>query len=120
LIVDDAAVVRSVLGQALFRSGCAVWTAAEGQQAIDLYRQHGAEIDLVVLDVQMPGLDGVQTLEALRTINSNVRCCFLTGGSTAEEELLSLGAVEVILKPAEPEAIVEALQRLLAGARHAV
>lgn len=114
LLADDAAIVRSTLGQALLQSGYFVWTAAEGRQAVDLFLQHHDDIDLVMLDVRMPGLDGVQTLQMMRACDPNVRCCFLTGGSSVEaEELLAAGAIEVLLKPIEPQDVVRTIQRLV-------
>jgi CheY-like chemotaxis protein len=46
-----------------------VWLAAGGQEALDLYQRHREAIDVVLLDVRMPGLDGPQTLAALRALN---------------------------------------------------
>jgi CheY-like chemotaxis protein len=46
---------------------------------VELYRQKAEAIDLVLLDVKMPGMTGPQTLAALRQLNPDVRCCFTTG-----------------------------------------
>jgi CheY-like chemotaxis protein len=115
LLVDDAAVVRTVLAELLMKRGYAAWTAAEGSQAIDLYREHRHEIDLVVLDRCMPGLDGAQTLDALRAINPSVRSCFLTGESSTDVgDLLNRGVELVLFKPMEPEQVVRELEAMLA------
>lgn len=71
LLVDDAAVVRSVFAELLHREGFQVWVAAAAEQAVDLYRRHGGEIDLVVLDKRMPQVDGIHTLAALHALNPN-------------------------------------------------
>jgi CheY-like chemotaxis protein len=114
LLVDDAPVVRTVLSDVLSRRQHTVWTAAEGAQAVELYQAHRFDIDLVVLDLCMPGLDGLQTLEALQAINPNVRCCFLTGEASANaQELIARGAELVLLKPMEPDFVADALERLL-------
>jgi len=55
-----------MLDAALRHLGYRVWLAANGPEAIELYRQHGSEIALVLLDVRMPGLDGPQTLILLQ------------------------------------------------------
>ena len=76
--------------------------AASGQEAVDLYKRHQADIEIVLLDVRMPGsLDGPQTLAALRELEPNVLCCFMSGqfGGYTEAGLRELGASRVIPKP---------------------
>src|SRR4051794_18430442 len=102
LVVDDDPAVRNLLDTALPHYGFAVTLAAGGTEAIHLYRRQHEGIGLVLLDVQMPGgPDGPQTLAALRGLNPQVRCCFMTGhsGLYSEDELLALGAVHVFPKP---------------------
>jgi DNA-binding response OmpR family regulator len=101
LIVDDEEHVRSVLDLAMQQQGFVVWLASSGKEAIGLYRRHGQAIDMVLMDVRMPGLDGPQTLAALRQLNAQVRCCFMSGnlGSYTEWQLCNLGAIRVIRKP---------------------
>src|SRR5207253_1911478 len=57
LIADDEARLRALLVVALRQHGFVVWLAADGQEAVEIYRDHRPEIDLLVLDVGMPGLD---------------------------------------------------------------
>jgi CheY-like chemotaxis protein len=101
LIADDEGCVRSVLNLGMRQSGFAVWLAANGQEAFDLYRRYRELIDVVLLDVQLPGADGPRTLAALQELNPRVRCCFMSGdlGAYTEEGLRDLGAVTVIPKP---------------------
>jgi len=101
LIADDEAEVRDVLHDKLQQEGFSVWLAADGQEALDLYRNHCETIDVVLLDVRMPALDGPQTLAALQEITPQVRCCFMSGylGSYTEENLRDLGAATVFAKP---------------------
>ncbi len=101
LVADDEADVRDVLHNKLRQEGFSVWLAADGQEALDLYRDHHETIDVVLLDVRMPGLDGLQTLVALQKITPQVRCCFMTGylGSHTPEKLCDLGAATVFAKP---------------------
>jgi CheY-like chemotaxis protein len=113
LVVDDQEGVRGVLELMLRQEGFAVWLAADGWEAIDLYRSRRAAIDLVLLDVRMPGLDGPATLTALRGLNPQVRCCFLSGdlGGYAEGELRDLGAA-VLPKPFRPADLALVVGRL--------
>ena len=101
LAVDDERGVRGLLDVGLRQEGFAVWLAADGRAAIDLYRHSGGVIDAVLMDVRMPGLDGPQTLAALREINPQVRCCFMSGdpGGYTEGGLCDLGAAAVFRKP---------------------
>jgi CheY-like chemotaxis protein len=113
LLVDDSPVVRSKLGEVLRGHGFAVWTAASGSQAVEVYRLHLDAIALVLLDQCMPGLDGSQTLDELRRLNPRVRCCFLTGAGEDDDALLQRGAETVLRKPMEPNDVARALARIL-------
>jgi CheY-like chemotaxis protein len=101
LVVEDDEPVRTMLGVGLRHFGFAVLTAANGQQAVELYLAQRANIDLVLMDVQMPGLDGPQTLAQLRQLNPQVRCCFMSGytGKYSDEELERLAGTAVLHKP---------------------
>jgi CheY-like chemotaxis protein len=90
-----------MLGFALPRFGLAVWLAAGGEEALRLYREHRKGIDVVLLDVQMAGMDGPQTFAALREWDPAVRVVFMTGnsGPYSVEDLLALGAACVLQKP---------------------
>jgi CheY-like chemotaxis protein len=101
LVADDEKCVRDVLDCGMRHQGFEVWLAADGREALDLYRRHSEAIDVVLLDVRMPGRDGPQTLTALQELNPQVRCCLMSGdlGEYTENGLLDLGAVMVIPKP---------------------
>jgi CheY-like chemotaxis protein len=116
LIVDDDATVRSLLEHFTRQEGYAVWSAEDGQQALDVYRQHGQDIHLILLDVRMPGLDGPATLTALQQINTAVRCCFISGAIApyTHDDLLARGAVEVLAKPFMLAELSARLRELLA------
>jgi len=101
LVVDDEAGVRAVLGTVLRQRGFVVWLAADGLEALEQYGRHREAIDLVLIDVRMPGPDGPQTLSALRQLNPTVRCCFMSGelGGYTAQGLRELGAVCLFTKP---------------------
>jgi CheY-like chemotaxis protein len=101
LVVDDEHMVRIMVQLGLERNGFDVWLARNGREAIDLYRRHTEEIAVVLLDVRMPGLDGLQTLEVLRELNPEVLACFMNGDTGVYEldELVQRGAAQVIVKP---------------------
>jgi CheY-like chemotaxis protein len=118
LIVDDMGLILTLLKLELEPRGFAVWLAVDGDDALDLYRRNRAEIDLVLLDVQMPGLDGPHTLTILQRIEPDVLACFMTGnsGSYTEEDLLDRGAACVFNKPFRAAEVAERLQKVLESA----
>jgi CheY-like chemotaxis protein len=101
LVVDDEELLRSVLQLVLRREGFQVFAAANGHEALKEFRQHRDAIDMVLLDVRMPGLNGPGTLTALKALAPEVRCCFMSGdmGGGRPEDLLALGAERVFAKP---------------------
>jgi len=114
LIVDDEPAIRNLLRKVLLRHGIRVWVAADGWQALEIYRRQRREITLVLLDVRMPGWDGPQTLRALQHLDPAVRCGFLTGhaGEYTEAELRQRGAEHVFAKPFAPAILGAWLQQL--------
>jgi DNA-binding response OmpR family regulator len=115
LIVDDDPSVRAMLEMGLRHHGFVVSLASQGQEALVLYRDHAQEIDIVLLDVRMPGMDGPQTLAALRQINPQVRCCFVSGetGDYTQEALLALGAAHYFKKPFSLSGVTQVLRQLV-------
>jgi CheY-like chemotaxis protein len=117
LVVDDEHLVRIMVQLGLERSGFNVWLAANGREAIDLYRTHRQDIAVVLLDVRMPGLDGPRTLDALRELDPDVRVCFMSGNTGAHEqgELLQRGAAYVIAKPFHLGDLADTLRQVAHG-----
>ncbi len=117
LVVDEDHLVRIMVQLGLERNGFDVWLARSGREAIDLYRRHTKEIAVVLLDVRMPGLDGLQTLEVLRELNHEVQACFMSGdtGSYEPEELLQHGAAYVIAKPFRLDDLANILRLMAQG-----
>lgn len=101
LVVDDEESVRRLLGKGMLAHGFTVWLASNSLAAVELYRTHHDAIDVVLLDVRMPVRDGPETLAALRELDPDIRCCFMSGdtGKYTEEKLIALGALAVFCKP---------------------
>jgi CheY-like chemotaxis protein len=112
LVADDEHFMRVMVQVGLEREGFAVWTAASGREAINLYRKYRAEITLVLLDINMPGLDGPATLDALRKLNPEVLVCFMSGnaGEYDPQELLLRGAAHFIAKPFHMDQLARVLR----------
>jgi CheY-like chemotaxis protein len=114
LIADDMGLMLTLLKLELEPRGFNVWLAVDGDDALDLYRRHRSQIDVVLLDVQMPGLDGPHTLAALQRFNPDVVACFMTENPSiyTEEDLLECGAACVFNKPCRPAEVANCLQML--------
>jgi CheY-like chemotaxis protein len=117
LVVDDDHLVGVLVQLGLERNGFDVRLACGGREAIRLYRKHRDSIAVVLLDVHMPGLDGPQTLEALRELNREVLVCFMSGDASAyePEELRQRGAACVIAKPFRLEDLANVLRLVTQG-----
>src|SRR5437879_10685207 len=99
LVVDDEAPVREVLTEYFTTEGYAVEGAGSGAEALTVVR--GGRADLVLLDVRMPGLDGVQVLRKIREINGDVPVIMVTANEDVSlaKETLKLGASDYVAKP---------------------
>ena len=108
LLVDDEPFIRDVVSLALRRVGFAVLTAASGGEAVEVFRSHRGDVDVVLLDMVMPGLDGPATLAELEQVSPDVRCCLMSGGATPED-----GRARAIRKPFQMAELVRVLRELL-------
>src|SRR5262245_36409653 len=81
LIVDDEPLVRDLLSRILERDGYSVLTAADGQQALQLASEHGDAIDLLVSDIQMPGMTGIELAKQLNRFLPNLPVLLMSGFS---------------------------------------
>ena len=101
LLVDDESMILEVCKPLLERLGYRVLEASGGHRAIELYREHAAEIDLVVLDMIMPEMGGGEVFEALQAINPRVRVLLASGYSLNDQarKILDRGCVGFIQKP---------------------
>jgi two-component system, cell cycle sensor histidine kinase and response regulator CckA len=115
LIADDMALIPTLLKFELESRGFAVWLAVDGDDAVDLYRRHREEICLVLLNVQMSGLDGPHTLEALQRLNPDVVACFMSESEDiyTQQELMDRGAAWIFSKPIHPAGVAEVLQQVV-------
>ena len=119
LVVDDEPVVRDVLRKYLEQQGFHVWTAENGDHALDLCCEQGEHVAIVLLDVQMPILDGPHTLEGLQAFNPDLPVCFMTGDPIRYEpaDLLRQGARHVLVKPLHLDEVGRIVRRLTSELR---
>lgn len=113
LVVDDQEEIRSFLDHSLERERFAVETVADGEAAVDRVRTGGP--DAVVLDLEMPVMDGFETLRRLRALEEDVLIVVLSGYTGEEEKLraFELGADDFVTKPFSARVLAERIRRLV-------
>lgn len=111
LLVDDEESFIDALAQRLELRGFTVMTAFSGDAALDVARQK--PVDVVVLDVLMPGKDGVETLKEIKQIKPLVEVIMLTGHATVETAIegMKSGAYDYLMKPTETEELVRKINK---------
>ncbi len=114
LIVDDERTTRLSLSEIFSLRGATTLTAANGEEALELIARN--TFDLIILDVKMPGLSGLQVLERVQETSPGTVCVLLTAHATVDSAIRALrqGAFDYVLKPAQPKTIIEVAERGLA------
>ncbi|MCM1157050.1 MAG: response regulator transcription factor [Bacteroidales bacterium] len=113
LVADDDELLRNLVKEVLEEEGFTVFAAANGEEAINLFWKH-SEIALIILDVMMPEIGGMEVLEEIRE-RSDVPVLMLTalGDSASELSCLKSGANDFVSKPFHYEILVERVKNLL-------
>jgi two-component system cell cycle sensor histidine kinase/response regulator CckA len=115
LVVDDEEIVKNLAKEVLSLHGYRVMAARDGLEAVDLYRAFGKDIGLVLLDLVMPGLSGLETYKKLKAIDPEVRVLFCSGedpGHSAAEEVRALG-LPLVRKPFQLDALAKKVRDVL-------
>ena len=117
LLVDDEEKILEILAALLRREGCHITTASSGEQAVALAEEHS--YNLVITDMQMPGLSWEPLLEKLRAVQPDTPIILLTAldDPGVRPRGLKVGATTTLRKPSNPAAIVEFLDTVLARKR---
>ena len=117
LVIDDEPIVRMTARLMLERLGYRTLEAADGQEGVDLYREHGEAIDLVLLDMLMPVMEGVECFRLLRRQNPAVRIIISSGFSRDVDltEMKKEGLCAFIRKPYNLAELSREVARALAG-----
>lgn len=114
MIVDDAAFTRSKFRRLLTQHGYQVVEAANGSEAVAKYKE--AKVDAVLLDINMPDIDGVQVLKELVKLDPSVKVAMCTAMSYQSMimECLKAGARSFVAKPFDDDQLLSELNRILA------
>ncbi len=113
LIVDDDKNNVLALEKVFDREGARVFTALSGQEALDLCRNHS--VDVVLTDLMMPGMDGNELLETLKTISPDSEVVLMTAYGTVENAVAAMkrGAYDFVEKPVKRQAIVKTVRKAI-------
>jgi len=113
LIVDDEQPVRFALSEVLKKNGFTTSEASGGSEAVAMTREQ--EADLILLDVAMPGMNGIETLQELRKIRPNLPIIIVTGYADIPTAVraIKLGAYDFLAKPPQVDRLVVTIQRAL-------
>jgi PAS domain S-box-containing protein len=117
LLVDDEEMMQELGRELLEDNGYKVLIAKDGVEAVEQYRERGKEIDLVILDLVMPRMDGGQTYMELKKINNNVKAFFCSGFTSDKviTQLLEEEHLHAIKKPFHPTDFIAMVQSTLHG-----
>ena len=107
MLVDDEERFLSTTAKLLARKGYEVLTAGGGQEALAMLNQH--HIPVVIMDVKMPGMDGVTALKEIKKLFPLVEVIMLTGNATVESAIdgLKSGAFDYLMKPCDIDELLD-------------
>ena len=115
LVIDDESDVCTSLQERLTMDGYKVWKASDGRKGLRFYKDH--PVDLVITDVFMPELDGLELLRKLRRLNATLPIITMSGGGNCEldfqVEAVEFGATRTISKPFRLDELVSMVHDLL-------
>lgn len=116
LIVDDSMFVKKQLTQILGSEGYEIVdTASHGAEAVEKYKEHHPDIDLVTMDITMPGMDGVTALEKIIEFDKDALIVMISalGKQDLVKKSFMLGAKNYIIKPLDRKKVLERLKSTL-------
>jgi PAS domain S-box-containing protein len=115
LLVDDERIIRTMAAEHLQDAGYRVTMCENGREALEFYRENGADVDLVILDMIMPDMSGRETFNELMAIDPKVRIVLSSGFSVSGEASRTLedGALEFIQKPFRRAALLKVISSVL-------
>jgi len=116
LVVDDDPLALSITQRLLQKSGYVVWTASGGEEAINMYKQHGEKIDLVLLDVVMPYVNGEEVYRELMRMHADVKILVVSGFTPkTAERLLKVSGARFLSKPFSRNQLATSVREILDG-----
>lgn len=119
LLVDDEESIRLVGRAALEKAGHRVLLAKDGKEALELFKKHRQEIDIILLDLVMPNLSGSQCFEQLKNLDPNIKVVIMSGftPNTLVNNLIADGCLDFLRKPFDLVELLETLNKALGIAK---
>ena len=111
LLVDDEPEFLEALAERMRAKGMEVTAVTSAREAIEETEKH--TFDAIILDLQMPGMDGIEALKALKKKNPGLQVILLTGHATVEKsvEAMKMGATDLVEKPADLKSLTEKIKK---------
>ncbi len=111
LLVDDEKEFLEAMSERMTNRGMDVTTALSAKEAIEKVKNEN--FDAIIVDLFMPEMDGLEALESLKQINSDLQVILLTGNATVEKgiEAMKLGAMDLLEKPADLNNLTERIKK---------
>lgn len=115
LVIDDEEAVREAVSDILHFEGVTVLTAVDGKHGLDVYTSHQDDIDLVLLDLSMPGMNGTETFSALKRLNPNAKVILSSGYDESDiaQRLIGEGLAGFLPKPYKMHHLIEMVKEYL-------
>jgi nitrogen-specific signal transduction histidine kinase len=117
LIAEDERALRRLSATVLGQAGYRTLEASDGQQALEMFTMHARNIVMVVTDIVMPRMGGIELADRLRTTHPELPILFVTGYVEQSEALHASAEIPVLLKPFSPEAFLRAISATLQAAK---
>lgn len=113
LAVDDSAIMRNLVKQALEGAGHSALLGSDGREGLEIFEQ--SKVDIVVTDINMPVMDGIELIKAIRRINRQVPILALTSESDVDmrNRGVEAGANGWIIKPFQPAQFVDIVRQVI-------
>ena len=114
MLVDDAAFMRMTIKNCLTKAGYdSIIEASDGQVAVETYEKE--KPDLVIMDITMPNMDGIQALQAIKAMDDGAKVvmCSAMGQESMVIDAIRLGAKDFIVKPFKPDRILQTVEKII-------
>jgi two-component system, chemotaxis family, chemotaxis protein CheY len=117
LLVDDSNTMRRIIANSLKPLEAEILEAEHGEKALAILREHAATVDLMLLDINMPVMNGRETLEAIKSDDALKHVPVIIVSTEAQKadvvQAISAGAANYVVKPFQPETLIERVRTVL-------
>lgn len=113
LVAEDERILRTLLDTTLTQNGYGVFLAEDGIEAVNIFKEYKDEIDLLLLDVMMPNLNGWDTYNKILEIDSSIKVIFSSGFSDdvlVKESIINNDDIEIVQKPYRIGALLDIIK----------